>query len=508
MHSILAELSKQQSEATTLRTGLASRGEIINDVRKLREKLAEFLSLLIQLRDIKENILKLRNAINAMLTSIHSEMEMRGVKGEILEELEEVRDAFIRSSAHLLLAPISIHEIKEITVSLLNLIGAILPKTKGEGAALLPQVEKLAKRIDIPVEGAPQLGLVHTNPQKAIAALLSYLARCYAALDLLQTLLTKIEEIERDFQDTSMQLHAVVGAYDITEGQDSLWERIMQSLVKVREIASSVTEHIDADKIEDAKLDIIAIGTALNAIASPERIPQAKSLSLLKALERPRRRSEGKNAAKRKLREGIKNLKARKGEEAFEDFAAVKFYLMDEDCYTETLLNALDKLLDAAWRLHDDPDAKINMADIEKTAARVEELIDNPRGEKATPPVRVKTVRDARLWEAAKRIVNDNYKGVDEDSKRYWALVSRIFTRMRLRLGGLQEEVVEKIVEELQEEEGKLPPAGEGSKGARRIAELKEKVREMLLKALSECSSKVKVKNKKGDNKCDEQQEE
>jgi hypothetical protein len=72
----------------------------------------------------------------------------------------------------------------------------------------------------------------------------------------------------------------------------------------------------------------------------------------------------------------------------------------------------------------------------------------------------------------AKRIVKDEYRDVEEDSEQFWQIVSRIFTRMKLRLGGAREEVVEKIVEELREKHGKLP---KGAKTAKEIERLKEK---------------------------------
>jgi hypothetical protein len=75
----------------------------------------------------------------------------------------------------------------------------------------------------------------------------------------------------------------------------------------------------------------------------------------------------------------------------------------------------------------------------------------------------------------AKRIVKDEYRDVEEDSEQFWQIVSRIFTRMKLRLGGAREEVVERIVEELREKHGKLPGAGKGAKTAKEIERLKEK---------------------------------
>jgi hypothetical protein len=73
----------------------------------------------------------------------------------------------------------------------------------------------------------------------------------------------------------------------------------------------------------------------------------------------------------------------------------------------------------------------------------------------------------------AKRIVKDNYRDMDEDSEKFWALVSRIFTRMKLRLGGMAEKDVEKIISELREKFGALPSAGRGSKAERLVGKLK-----------------------------------
>jgi hypothetical protein len=74
----------------------------------------------------------------------------------------------------------------------------------------------------------------------------------------------------------------------------------------------------------------------------------------------------------------------------------------------------------------------------------------------------------------AKRIVKDNYRDMDEDSEKFWALVSRIFTRMKLRLGGMAEKDVEKIISELREKFGALPSAGWRSKAEHLVEKLKE----------------------------------
>jgi hypothetical protein len=177
--------------------------------------------------------------------------------------------------------------------------------------------------------------------------------------------------------------------------------------------------------------------------------------------------------AKRKLEEGLKALSEGDGLEALEDFAIARFYLFDHDSYTEPLVNAFDDLMEIAWNAY--KGRKYSKERAREIVRRILRLIENPRGERAEPPRRVDSPRDARLWEMAKRIVKDEYKDVEEDSEQFWRLVSRIFTRMKLRLGGAREEVVEKIVQELREKYGKLPAAGKGAKTAKEVERLKEK---------------------------------
>ena len=177
--------------------------------------------------------------------------------------------------------------------------------------------------------------------------------------------------------------------------------------------------------------------------------------------------------AKRKLEEGLKALSEGDGLEALEDFAIARFYLFDHDSYTEPLVNAFDDLMEIAWNAY--KGRKYSKERAREIVRRILRLIENPRGERAEPPRRVDSPRDARLWEMAKRIVKDEYKDVEEDTEQFWRLVSRIFTRMKLRLGGAREEVVEKIVEELREKHGKLPAAGKGAKTAKEVERLKEK---------------------------------
>lgn len=177
--------------------------------------------------------------------------------------------------------------------------------------------------------------------------------------------------------------------------------------------------------------------------------------------------------AKRKLEEGLKALSAGDGLEALEDFAIARFYLFDHDSYTEPLVNAFDDLMDIAWNAY--KGRKYSKERAREVVQRILRLIESPRGERAEPPRRVDSPRDARLWEMAKRIVKDEYKDVEEDTEQFWRLVSRIFTRMKLRLGGAREKVVERIVEELREKHGKLPGAGKGAKTAKEVERLKEK---------------------------------
>jgi hypothetical protein len=169
----------------------------------------------------------------------------------------------------------------------------------------------------------------------------------------------------------------------------------------------------------------------------------------------------------------LKALSEGNGLEALEDFAIARFYLFDHESYTEPLVNAFDDLMDIAWNAY--KGRKYSKERAREIAQRILKLIENPRGERAHPPRRVDSPRDARLWEMAKRIVKDEYKDVEEDTEQFWRLVSRIFTRMKLRLGGAREKVVEEIVGELREKYGKLPGAGKGAKTAKEVERLKEK---------------------------------
>jgi hypothetical protein len=181
-------------------------------------------------------------------------------------------------------------------------------------------------------------------------------------------------------------------------------------------------------------------------------------------------RGEGKDSdvarATRKLEEGLKALSEGKGIDALGDIAVARFYLFGHESYTEPLVNAFDDLLDMAWSAY--KRRKYSKERAREVAQRILKLIKSPRGNRAEPPRRVNSPRDARLWEMAKRIVKDEYKDVKDDSEQFWKLVSRIFTRMKLHLGGAAEEVVEDIVEELQKKHGKLP---DGSKEVERLKE-------------------------------------
>lgn len=191
------------------------------------------------------------------------------------------------------------------------------------------------------------------------------------------------------------------------------------------------------------------------------------------------------------LSDAIQHAKAGKGKDAFDDLARARYYLMDdEEVYREPLVNAFDRAFKAAWKIYKAEEAGKDpnpdwVRTIEREVERIEELIENPRGEKANPPTRVKSPRDSRLWSMAQMIVNDEYPEIEEGSERYWALVSRIFTRMKLRLGGLKEKKVEEIVEELREKYGELPsPGGKKGKDVLRLKEraLREELKKLLLR--------------------------
>lgn len=174
--------------------------------------------------------------------------------------------------------------------------------------------------------------------------------------------------------------------------------------------------------------------------------------------------------AKEKLEEAEKQISKKNWREAFEDISAAKYYLMETDVYTEPLVDAFEAALNVAWKLLRGKGGSIRT--LRNHLKRIKELIEKPKGKKARYPTRVATVRDARLWEAAKRLVTEEYGLTeDKDEEKYWALVSRIFTRMRYRLGGLAEEKVERFLEEIRTKEGKLELP------TKKVVKLSEKIR-------------------------------
>jgi hypothetical protein len=211
------------------------------------------------------------------------------------------------------------------------------------------------------------------------------------------------------------------------------------------------------------------VAEVISRLLSQKKLQKASEF-LWKAKKKDSGKRDDVEGAKRKLEEGLKALSEGNGLEALEDLATARFYLFDHDSYTEPLVNAFDDLMDMAWNAY--KGRKYSKERAREIVQRILRLIENPRGERAEPPRRVDSPRDARLWEMAKRIVKDEYRDVEEDSEQFWQIVSRIFTRMKLRLGGAREEVVEKIVEELREKHGKLP---KGAKTAKEIERLKEK---------------------------------
>ncbi len=195
-----------------------------------------------------------------------------------------------------------------------------------------------------------------------------------------------------------------------------------------------------------------------------------------------------------KLDEAIEAAERGDWQEAFEDLSHARFLLFDEeDIYREPLVDKFDSAMELAWRQWRRSEQKGKPVKNEEAKRRLEKIVDsirtlieNPRGEKANPPKAPQSPRDARLWDMAKYIVKDEYPEVEEGSERFWELVSGIFRRMKLRLGGLERKKVEEIVERLREKHGKLPQAGEGAKALKEIERLKEKIRESLRKAIAD----------------------
>jgi hypothetical protein len=64
-------------------------------------------------------------------------------------------------------------------------------------------------------------------------------------------------------------------------------------------------------------------------------------------------------------------------------------------------------------------------------------LNSNPKG---------MTKREDRLWNRAKEVVRDEYR-VKVGSRSYWALVNRIYNRMKYRVGGAEWPGIEELQE-------------------------------------------------------------
>jgi hypothetical protein len=256
------------------------------------------------------------------------------------------------------------------------------------------------------------------------------------------------------------------------EGEPKEEEEIsLQELLEAEKRAEKEEEEKEKERIIEDAIARIGESKKLLKHVLLAKVADLVGRSVTPILQKARKKSEDDvEGAKRKLEEGLKALSEGDGLEALEDFATARFYLSDHDSYTKPLVNAFDDLMEIAWNAY--KGRKYSKERARELVRRVLRLIENPRGERAEPPRRVDSPRDARLWEMAKLIVKDEYRDVEEDSEQFWQIVSRIFTRMKLRLGGAREEVVEKVVEELREKHGKLP---KGAKTAKEIERLKEK---------------------------------
>jgi len=198
-----------------------------------------------------------------------------------------------------------------------------------------------------------------------------------------------------------------------------------------------------------------------------------------------RKGGHDKGEAKKKLDEARKALKEGNFREAFEDVSAARFYVMElevdgKPVHTKHLVERIfDPLMDNLWELwqHEDELTERRKDQLIRRSLELiddmEEAIDNPKGERAQPPTRVQTVRDARLWEMAKRIVLDEY-GEDLDEETYWKITSRVFTRMKIRAGGRPEEEVERAVKYLQEKYGKVVPVPRKGRRKKEVEEVME----------------------------------
>lgn len=144
------------------------------------------------------------------------------------------------------------------------------------------------------------------------------------------------------------------------------------------------------------------------------------------------------------MEEIVRYAREGKGREAFEALARLKWELMhDEDVYREPLVLALDRAFKAAWKIwqageRGEKPKQAWVDAVEREVNRIAELIENPRGEKANPPTRVKSARDCFLWMRAQMMVLDEYPDVEEGSERFWRLVSGLFTRLK---GGKKKDI-------------------------------------------------------------------
>jgi hypothetical protein len=270
----------------------------------------------------------------------------------------------------------------------------------------------------------------------------------------------EIEGLKEEFLEEGEEKEEI-SLEELKEKEERVWREEEEK--EKEELVEQLISRIGEDKKLLKQVLLSKIAALFEKIKTP----------ILQKAKKDSDKRDDVEGAKRKLEEGLKALSAGDGLEALEDFAIARFYLFDHDSYTEPLVNAFDDLMDMAWNVY--KGRKYSKERAREIVQRILRLIESPRGKRAEPPRRVDSPRDARLWEMAKRIVKEEYKDVEEDSEQFWRLVSRIFTRMKLRLGGAREEAVEKIVEELQEEHGKLPSVGKGAKTAKEVERLKEK---------------------------------
>jgi hypothetical protein len=316
-----------------------------------------------------------------------------------------------------------------------------------------------------------------------------------AAYNELETLREELVALERRRQDLESQLEEETDKEkkkelgrqlrEVKAGIGEIRERMAVLQDKIKEAEEEEEKREEEEKWTDYATTLMErqpskkrllkeillgrVAEVTSRLLSQKKLQKASEF-LWKAKKKDSDKRDDVEGAKRKLEEGLKALSGGDGLEALEDFATARFYLFGHDSYTEPLVNAFDGLMDIMWNAY--KGRKYSKERARELVQRILRLIENPRGERAEPPRRVDSPRDARLWEMAKRIVKDEYRDVEEDSERFWQIVSRIFTRMKLRLGGAREEAVEKIVEELREKHGELP---KGAKTAKEVERLKEK---------------------------------